>query len=558
MNCRGTLYGSDAGAINEENKKDSPYQKPGLKNSVDYESHRYMYVDDRFVDAQTLSAGDTISTDWRGIKNCTSLTLQAGGYAQEDRFTEDLIPGTDAKIVEVDDNRVNFYQGKISDMDGDLSPYANGKVVDLWRVVSNEQGALVLTGHTHNFTYSANSDTITATCGNDGCDLTDSKAILTIAAPTLTTYGGTGSAAATLTGLNAFNTATDKTIAATDIKYVGRDGTTYTESTTAPTDAGKYTASITVEEQTASVDYEIAQATTTITVKPTASDITYGQTLANSTLTGGTGSVAGSFAWKDSTVAPVVSDSQNTEYDVVFTPTDENYGVAECKVKLTVNKADSAVTTAPTAKTLTYNGSAQALINAGTASSGTMKYAVTTANQEPAAEAYTFDNTTIPTATNAGTYYVWYKAVGDDDHIDTTPAAVTVTVGKADLDLSVSLEGWAYGAKANTPEVTGNTGKGTVTYIYKAKDADDKNYSDAVPTAAGTYTVKATVAETDNYNAGTATADFTISKGDGPSDKDEFVVTKAPTAKTLTYTGSAQELVTAGTASGGTMKYATG
>ena len=187
-----------------------------------------------------------------------------------------------------------------------------------------------------------------------------------------------------------------------------------------------------------------------------------------------------------------------------------------------------------------------------------MKYAVTTANQEPAAEAYTFDNTTIPPATNAGTYYVWYKAVGDDDHIDTTPAAVTVTVGKADLDLSVSLEGWAYGAKANTPEVTGNTGKGTVTYIYKAKDADDKNYSDAVPTAAGTYTVKATVAETDNYNAGTATADFTISKGDGPSDKDEFVVTKAPTAKTLTYTGSAQELVTAGTATGGEMQYALG
>ena len=50
------------------------------------------------------------------------------------------------------------------------------------------------------------------------------------------------------------------TVAATDIKYVGRDGTTYTESATAPTNVGKYTASITVESKTASVEYEIGKA----------------------------------------------------------------------------------------------------------------------------------------------------------------------------------------------------------------------------------------------------------------------------------------------------------
>ncbi len=246
-------------------------------------------------------------------------------------------------------------------------------------------------------------------------------------------------------------------------------------------------------------------------------------------------------------------------YDVVLTlkdPASSKWSDSEEAAKtltfeITKTSIDKVI--APGVKELTYTGSAQELITTGSAEGGTMQYALGT--KDAATEEYT---TTIPTATNAGTYYVWYKAVGDDDHIDTIPAAVTVTVGKADLDLSVSLEGWAYGAKANTPEVTGNTGKGTVTYIYKAKDADDKNYSDAVPTAAGTYTVKATVAETDNYNAGTATADFTISKEDGSSDKDESVVTKAPTAKTLTYTGSAQELVTAGTATGGEMQYALG
>ena len=85
----------------------------------------------------------------------------------------------------------------------------------------------------------------------------------------------------------------------------------------------------------------------------------------------------------------------------------------------TIGKASATVTETPTAKTLTANGSAQSLINAGTASGGTMKYAVTTANQEPAAEAYTFDNTSLPTATDAGTYYVWYKVVGDANHFDT-------------------------------------------------------------------------------------------------------------------------------------------
>ena len=35
---------------------------------------------------------------------------------------------------------------------------------------------------------------------------------------------------------------------------------------------------------------------------------------------------------------------------------------------------DSSVTAAPTAKSLTYNGSAQALVNAGSANGGTMQY----------------------------------------------------------------------------------------------------------------------------------------------------------------------------------------
>ena len=115
-----------------------------------------------------------------------------------------------------------------------------------YKATKSGQYWVVSSSHTHSFTYSASGATITATCSNTGCTLT-ANPTLTIVKPTLETYGQTGkSAAATLTGLEAFNTVTGKSIAATDIKYVGRAGTTYTESTTAPTDAGKYAAKITL------------------------------------------------------------------------------------------------------------------------------------------------------------------------------------------------------------------------------------------------------------------------------------------------------------------------
>ena len=118
---------------------------------------------------------------------------------------------------------------------------------------------------------------------------------------------------------------------------------------------------------------------------------------------------------------------------------------------------------------------------------------------------------------------------------------------KTDLTLTLSLTGWTYGATANTPTLTGNTGSGDVTYSYKVKDAADDTYSATVPTDAGNYTVRAIVAETDDYADGTATADFTIGKA--------TPTVTAPTALTLNFTGTPLALVTAGETSAGTMQY---
>lgn len=91
--------------------------------------------------------------------------------------------------------------------------------------------------------------------------------------------------------------------------------------------------------------------------------------------------------------------------------------------------------------------------------------------------------------------------------------AVTISATfapKTSITPTVSLDNWVYGNSASIPAVEGNTGNGDVSYLYKVKDAADDTYTASVPTPAGTYTVKATIAESAQYLGNTATADFTI------------------------------------------------
>lgn len=76
-----------------------------------------------------------------------------------------------------------------------------------------------------------------------------------------------------------------------------------------------------------------------VVTKITASGIVYEQTLADSTLD--LASVTpGSVSWVDNTIAPVVSDSNLTEYEVLFTPDDtDNYNTKTFMVTLLVDKA---------------------------------------------------------------------------------------------------------------------------------------------------------------------------------------------------------------------------
>ena len=111
--------------------------------------------------------------------------------------------------------------------------------------------------------------------------------------------------------------------------------------------------------------------------------------------------------------------------------------------------------------------------------------------------------------TNAGTYTLTVT-VAEADNYNERSYTCEFTVEKAELDFTVSLEGWTYGEDANEPKFTGNLGDGEITYLYEGE-----GYSDNVPpTNAGTYTLTVTVAESDNYNGGTASCTFTIAKAE--------------------------------------------
>lgn len=108
---------------------------------------------------------------------------------------------------------------------------------------------------------------------------------------------------------------------------------------------------------------------------------------------------------------------------------DINNVAAASKVSKYIDKATPTVTTTPTARTgLVYNGSAQNLANPGSTNGGTLKYS---------ADNVTWSNT-VPTRTNAGSYTVYWKVVGNAYYKDKSGGNFTVTIAKADGILELS------------------------------------------------------------------------------------------------------------------------
>ena len=215
-----------------------------------------------------------------------------------------------------------------------------------------------------------------------------------------------------------------------------------------------------------------------------------------------------------------------------------NYSITTTVATFTVNKAQLG-STAPKAKSLTYNGTAQELVTAGTVSGAddvsgcTMMYSTDGSNY----------SASVPTGTDAKTYTVYYKVTGDSNHKDISASSITVTISAKKLytsAISLSQTSYTYDGTAKEPTVTvkdGNTPVPSSEYTV--------NYLDNIDT--GTATVIVTDNPGGNYEV-SGSVQFTITSGDATY--------TPPSAKQgLTYNKKDQELVDAGRATNGVMKY---
>lgn len=149
------------------------------------------------------------------------------------------------------------------------------------------------------------------------------------------------------------------------------------------------------------------------------------------------------------------------------------------RVKFPMTAAE--VAKAPTAKTLTYTGSAQELVVAGKAKDGTMQYALGKNSDTMPTTGW---SASVPKGTKAGIYYVYYKAVGDSTHIDSAEGGpVEVEIKKEPVKPAtvnvvytthIQNKGWETTAKKNG-ESSGTTGSSLRLEGIKIKmTGDDK------------------------------------------------------------------------------------
>ena len=188
--------------------------------------------------------------------------------------------------------------------------------------------------------------------------------------------------------------------------------------------------------------------------------------------------------------------------------------------------------TPPTAITgLVYSGKKQSLIEAGSTTIGNMVYS-------PDGYGYSKD---IPTGIDAMEYTVYYRVL--DDTFLTDPETIKVTISAKTVSsptITLSETNYTYDGNAKEPTVTVKDGETTIPASeYTVGYSNNSNV--------GTATVTIADKEGGNYTVSGSTT-FTISSADGSL--------TPPTAKSgLVYSGTAQDLITAGSSTTGTMQY---
>ena len=173
----------------------------------------------------------------------------------------------------------------------------------------------------------------------------------------------------------------------------------------------------------------------------------------------------------------------------------ENYAKKTSKT-FNIVKATPTVTAPIAVADLEYKGSAQALVNAGSTDFGTLLYSTDGNN-------YSKD---IPTATNAGTYTVYYKVAGDANHNDVS-GSIEVTIAQKAVTndgITVTIPSQVWTGSELTPVITVKDGETEL--------IENTNYTVTAPSGpikdSGDYIF--TITGMGNYS-GSRVAMFTIS-----------------------------------------------
>jgi len=276
------------------------------------------------------------------------------------------------------------------------------------------------------------------------------------------------------------------------VEYKKAEESAYTA--TVPTNAGNYTARFSVAatnnygalEKT--VDFTIAKAQAVISVDTTPIEKFYGEALTLPDATTNIGSVT-----VDKTVAQM---KDKGTYTVTYTVAGTNNYNGDTKtVNVTIKQLPINITW-ENAEGLVYDNTEK-------------KITAVLANKV-AGDNVNLTVEGVTSATEKGTYTATVTAVDNDNYTITNGINLTkewaISETANEWTSALSITGWTFSDNANAPTATAKFG--TVEFTYA--DSIDGAFTDTVPTNAGTYYVKATVAGTASYAEISATAQFII------------------------------------------------
>ena len=275
-----------------------------------------------------------------------------------------------------------------------------------------------------------------------------------------------------------------------------------------------------------------------VTTAPSPKNLIYNAT-AQELVTAGSGTGTMMYSLDNSTWSISIPKGTNaTSYTVYYkAAASANYTESSVgSVNVSIAKVTPTVTP-PSRKSLTYNGNPQAIANTGSTNYGTLQYSLDNSTW----------STSMPTRTDAGTYILYYRVVGNMNINDVPSASIETSIGKADPSYTAPTKrNFTYDGNAQNLLNAGSTSHGTIQY-----SVNNSTWSTTIPTATnvGTYNAWWRLVGDSNHNdvSSTKISDITVSK--------VTPTVTAPTPRTLTFNGSNQVLANNGSTDFGTMKY---